>query len=137
MTGVHTTSFADLTMESAGVGQNDKVYACTNTIDYDLRQLVDANLYALAPPIGLFNNFKDLEMRLGESVAWEESHFEERYLDYIRGNDEATTVARRVKARAQVRDVWLVCYEPEDTYCHRRLLRDYIEEELQFEFETS
>lgn len=83
----------------------------------------DLWLQGLAPSVGLLNDWNN------GKLTWEE--YEERYLkeirnkeDNLRGSNDIREL-RGIIEREEV--ITLLCAEKEDTYCHRRLLKEYIE----------
>lgn len=127
---IETTYFRALSSGGVEPEENDMVYGVVNYINDSLLQLVDKNLMFLAPPDRVFMKYKELEEEIGKEKAWEESNFPIIYEDYLYTEGEARRQAKRVKAKSIVRTVWLVCYEKDDTYCHRRLLKSHIEENI-------
>jgi uncharacterized protein YeaO (DUF488 family) len=78
----------------------------------------DLWLKELAPSIELLNDWKN------ERISWEE--YKERYLNEIKGKKAA--VKKLMDLVEEKRVVTLLCAEKEDKYCHRRLLKEYVEE---------
>lgn len=77
----------------------------------------DLWLKDLAPSIGLLNDWK------GKRISWEE--YEERYSKEIKGKKDA--VRKLIQLVKQKKVVTLLCCERDDRFCHRRLLKEYIE----------
>lgn len=127
---IETTYFGALSSGDVNPGEDDVVYGVVNYINDSLIQLVDKNLMWLAPPDRIFKGYKEMEEELGKEEAWEKSNFPIIYEDYLYTEGYAREQAKRIKAKAIVRTVWLVCYEKDDTYCHRRLLKSHIEENI-------
>lgn len=104
--------------------------------DYDfLDRVVDRHIPALGPPKPLLRSFKRVEENAeadGEPeptrIAWKSVNFRFHYLEHIE-----TTAAKSVEAIRQAletgRNVWLVCLESEEAFCHRRLLAAHVRQE--------
>ena len=71
----------------------------------------------LAPSIELLNNWKDKNINWGE--------YEERYLKEVEGKKEV--IKKLLDLIKEKKVVTLLCAEKEDKYCHRRLLKEYLE----------
>lgn len=127
---IETTYFGALSSGDVEPDENDVVYGVVNYVNSGLLQLVDKNLMWLAPPDRIFKAYKEMEDEIGREKAWDKSNFEIIYEDYLYTEGEAREQAKRIKAKAIVRTVWLVCYEKDDTYCHRKLLKEHIEENV-------
>lgn len=127
---IETTYFGALSSGEVEPGPNDEVYGVVNHINDSLLELIDVNLMWLSPPKRIFVKYKEMESEMGREKAWEESNFPLIYEDYLYTTGYAREQAKRVKAKSKVRVVWLVCYEKDDTYCHRRLLKEYIENQV-------
>jgi len=77
----------------------------------------DLWLKELAPSIELLNDWKS------EKISWGE--YERRYLNEIKGKQEVIRkLMDLIKEKAVVT---LLCAEKEDKYCHRRLLKEFLE----------
>lgn len=77
----------------------------------------DLWLRDLAPNIELLNDWKN------KKISWEE--YEERYLNEIKGKKEVVKKLMGLVKKKKV--VTLLCAEKEDKYCHRRLLKEYLD----------
>lgn len=130
MGDIRTTYFGALASGKVQPDDEDVVYSIVNYIPKELLELVDMNMVYLAPPDRIFTKYKKLEDEVGKEEAWERSKFELMYEDYLHTEPEAKRQAKQVAAKAKVRTVWLVCYEKNEEYCHRRLLKEHIEEEV-------
>jgi uncharacterized protein YeaO (DUF488 family) len=133
---VRTSYFTALANEDVEPGDGDRVYAVVQYTQGWIDELVDRNIRPLAPPERLLNAYKSVEEaadREGYSnpskIAWESVNFEDRYLKHLRNG--ASDVVDVVAQEAAQTTVWLVCWEKDDRCCHRRLLADYIDENLE------
>lgn len=106
---------------------DDLVIGVVNHEMYGIEDVLDRNVEALAPPKDLFEAYKRVEEAADREIAWRSVRFEDRYLDYIESNPSAQHALEHVAELAAGRTVWLVCYEANDRFCHRRLLRNWIE----------
>lgn len=95
---------------------------------------VDRNVHALAPPENLLQAFKAVEGAAENDgdvpnparTAWEQVNFESRYRDHLAKSGQQQVLENvRERLREHV-DVWLVCWEKDVRYCHRRLLADVL-----------
>jgi uncharacterized protein YeaO (DUF488 family) len=83
-----------------------------------IRQGYDFDLWIedLAPSAGLLTDYRN------GRINWKE--YEKRYLEEIRGKEEA--FKRLVRVIRERKVVTLLCAEKEDTHCHRRLLIELV-----------
>ena len=132
---VRTTYFSALSNQQVEPAADDLVYAVVRYTQDWIDELVDRNIDALAPPSDLLDAYKTVEEAAEEDghsnpsrIAWESVSFEERYRQYLTNN--AGQVAEVVAEEAAETTVWLVCWEKDDRYCHRRLLADEILDRL-------
>ena len=106
-------------------------------------RVVDRNVPALAPPEQLLQAFKAVEgaaeddenVLNASAVAWENVDFEDRYRSHLAKNGQQQVLEN---VREHVRDgldVWLVCWEKDVRYCHRRLLADVLVDGLDVDVE--
>ena len=80
----------------------------------------DVWLQDLAPTIKLLNDWKH------KQISWKE--YEKRYLAMLKKKrDSIVELAKLVKKK---KVVTLLCYEKDDEYCHRRLLKEFLERRL-------
>jgi len=76
----------------------------------------DLWLQELAPSVDLLNDYKNGRVDWGE--------YEKRYLKEIKGKgDSINKLIEIVKEKGVVT---LLCAEKEDSFCHRRLLKEYL-----------
>jgi uncharacterized protein YeaO (DUF488 family) len=101
-------------------------------------RVVDRNVPALAPPEELLQAYKAVEGAAEDddnvvnpsAVAWRSVGFEARYRDHLAKSGQQQVLDNvRERLREHV-DVWLVCWEKDVRYCHRRLLADVLVDEL-------
>jgi len=67
------------------------------------------------------------EKRYGIERAWELSKFETHYRRYVTRNQKSIESIRKLKELSKEKDVYLICHEVDDTYCHRRILKEIME----------
>ncbi|MFC3958904.1 DUF488 family protein [Halovivax cerinus] len=103
-----------------------------------LDRLIDRNVPALGPPANLLHAYKTVEASAEDDgapfpshVAWQTVDFERRYLSYVRSYPGPCTLVEELRAVATERDLWLVCWEKDCRWCHRRLLAKEIVAELE------
>ena len=73
----------------------------------------------LGPSKALLKDYKE------EKINW--AGYTRRFRKEILGNPKALAKLREIKKLAEMKDVRLICYEKDPTYCHRRLLVEIIE----------
>ena len=132
---VRTTYFSALSNQQVEPAADDLVYGVVRYTQDWVDELVDRNIDALAPPTGLLDAYKTVEEAAEDDghanpsqIAWESVSFEDRYRQYLTNN--AGQVADVVAEEAAETTVWLVCWEKDDCYCHRRLLADELLDRL-------
>ena len=136
---IRTTYYTALSQGSATPAPDDDLFGVVRYPAEWTDDVVDRNLQTLAPPEHLLDAYKKIEEAAEadghdepQRVAWESVDFEEQYLDYL---DSAgpQQVIETLQERVTEQTVWLVCWEADDTYCHRRLLADRIRDGLDIE----
>ncbi|WP_255193025.1 DUF488 family protein [Natronobeatus ordinarius] len=102
-----------------------------------VERLTDRNIPAVAPPADLLEAFKTVENaadRNGDpnpsAIAWDSVRYEPRYLAHLE-QPGPSLVVDELRDRARERDVWLVCWEKDARWCHRRLLANAIVADLE------
>lgn len=92
--------------------------------------VVDRTVPAVAPPTDLLDSFKRVEdaadaddLPNPSGVAWRSVGFERRYRSFLQQSGQQRVI-QRLREDARERTVWLVCYEKNPKWCHRRLLAD-------------
>lgn len=95
------------------------------------------HISAVAPPDGLLNAYKAVVEATAENgepnpaaIAWNSVDFERRYHEHL-DRTKPETVIRELADRARERDVWLVCWEKDAQWCHRRLLANAVVDQLE------
>lgn len=134
---VHTTYFGRLPgHEPFG---DAAVYGVVRYPKDFVERITDRNIPAVAPPDDLLEAYKTVEEaaeKNGESnpaaIAWNSVDFERRYLEHL-DQPGQQTVLEELTERARERDVWLVCWEKDARWCHRRLLATEIVAEVDVE----
>ena len=131
---VRTTYFSALSNQQVEPAADDVVYSVVRYTQDWINDLVERNIDALAPPSGLLDAYKRVEEAAEEDghanpsrIAWESVSFEERYRRHLATVEQVVDV---VAEQAADTTVWLVCWEKDDRYCHRRLLADAILDQL-------
>jgi len=90
----------------------------------------------LAPSKELLNDFmnelkrlKDTDMSNEKKVklAWNISKYESRFRREMTHSSDAMRELRRIAGLAKTKEVILICHEPKDDYCHRRIVKELIE----------
>jgi len=77
----------------------------------------DLWLRDLAPSIELLNDWKN------KKINWRE--YKERYLEEIKNKKEVIKEVLNIIQEKKI--VTLLCCEKDDKFCHRRLLKEYLE----------
>lgn len=104
-------------------------------------EIVDRNVPPLSPPEDLLNAFKSVEEAAEDddtenpsAIAWDSVELEERYREHLTGTGQQQ-VLENVRHLSTNRDVWLVCWEKDVRYCHRRVLADVLTDDLDVDVE--
>lgn len=126
---VHTTYFAALDHDLVEPNEEDYVVGIVRYMADWAEDVVDRNIDALAPPERVLDAYKTVEeaaeaddsIQNPNRVAWNSTNFEQQYRDYLTSAN-LSSVLGTLRAREQSGDIWLVCYEKDPRYCHRRLL---------------
>jgi hypothetical protein len=134
---IHTTYFAALQHEQARPAAADHVLGVVRDPHEWVDELVDRNLQILGPPADLLSVFREVEAAADADgvdnparVAWQSVGFEDRYRSYLETGSTAEALDSLLADLEAGRDLWLVCYEADDAACHRRLLREVLQERL-------
>jgi len=109
---------------------DDLVLAVVRNPHEFVNDVTDRTVPAVAPPADLLDAFKRVEEAAEDddlsnpsSVAWRSVGFGRRYREHLEQPGQQQVIETlREKAREQ--RVWLVCYEKNPQWCHRRLLAD-------------
>lgn len=102
-----------------------------------VERVTDRNVPALAPPEELLDAYKTVEAAAERDdypnprgVAWESVDFERRYRDNLDAAGPREVLANVRERLHDHVDVWLVCWEKNPRYCHRRVLADVLVDEV-------
>ncbi|MFC4542323.1 DUF488 family protein [Halosolutus amylolyticus] len=132
---VHTTYFGRL--PSYESFDQDAVFGVVRYPKGFVERITDRYIPAVAPPDDLLNAYKTVEAAAEENdepnaaaITWNSVDFERRYLEYL-DRDGPQIVLEELTDRARGRDVWLVCWEKDARWCHRRLLSNAIVADLE------
>lgn len=100
-------------------------------------RVVDRNIPALAPPEDLLDAYKAVEdaadrddFGTPSAVAWSSVSFEDRYRSYLTRSGPQQVLDELRDDLQDGRTIWLVCWERDVRYCHRRLLADVLADPL-------
>lgn len=128
---VRTTYFGGLTSQFEP-REGDDVFGVVRYPREFVERVTDRNIPAVAPPTDLLEAFKTVEKaaeRNGDpnpaAIAWDTVRYEPRYLEYLERSGPQR-VLEELRDRARERDVWLVCWEKDARWCHRRLLANAV-----------
>ncbi|MBP1985931.1 DUF488 family protein, N3 subclade [Halolamina salifodinae] len=121
-------------LASADVADEDLVLGVVR-YEYDfVGRSVDRNVPALAPPEELLDAYNAIREAAAKDesipdtddearrVAWDGVSFRERYLNYLDRAGPQEVLGTLRDRLDDDRDVWLVCLEANEAFCHRRLL---------------
>lgn len=139
---VRTTYFGGLG-SAVEPDEDDDVLGVVRYPQDFVERVVDRNVYALAPPEDLLRAFKAVEgaaeddenVLNASAVAWENVGFEARYRDFLARSGQQQVLDNLREHLRDGRDVWLVCWEKDVRYCHRRLLADVLVDGLDVDVE--
>jgi len=95
----------------------------------DLKKHIDEWLSILGPSEALLREYKvELGRTQDPRKAWAISKFDKRYRMQILHDTMALSEMRRIKNISKQlkgkRVVYLICHEPTDDFCHRRILKE-------------
>ena len=94
----------------------------------DIKKKIDEWVSDLAPSRELLIAYKDeLKRTTKPRVAWEISKYENRFRREILNGTESMKELKRIGLLSKDQDVYLLCHEATEEYCHRRILRELIE----------
>ncbi|WP_049928661.1 DUF488 family protein, N3 subclade [Halopiger goleimassiliensis] len=134
---VYTSYFGGLTTEFEPSEEADIFGVVRYPQDF-VDRVTDRNIPAVAPPENLLDAYKRVEGTAEDdgadypsAVAWRTVDFEPRYLNYLRSYPGPQRVLDELRERALERDVWLVCWEKDCRWCHRRPLASEIVADLE------
>ena len=124
---VRTTYFGGLNSRFEPADE-DAVFGVVRYPQDFVERITDRNIPAVAPPEDLLNAYKTVEDAADENgdpnpaaIAWNSVDFERRYREHLRQAGPQEVIGE-LADRARERDVWLVCWEKDARWSHRRLL---------------
>ncbi|UVE51441.1 DUF488 domain-containing protein [Haloferax larsenii] len=127
---IQTTYFSALTHEKVKVTGDARLFSLVRQPADWITDVVDRNISALAPPDELLEAYKKVENAARDAgedepqaVAWRSVQFEERFREQL-SKPGPRQVLKTLVEDARAAPVWLVCYEADDSYCHRRLVAE-------------
>ncbi|OVE84331.1 DUF488 family protein, N3 subclade [Natronolimnobius baerhuensis] len=127
---VHTTYFGGLSQY--GPAADVDVFGVVRYPKDFVDRVTDRNIPAVAPPNDLLDAYKTVEEAAEKNdepnpaaIAWDSVSYEPRYLQYLE-RDGPQAVIDELADRARECDIWLVCWEKDARWCHRRLLADVV-----------
>ena len=133
---VRTTYFAALSHGHVDPASDASVFGVVRKSTDWIDEIVDRNVPAVAPPEELLDAYKKVERAAEENderqpqrVAWESVNFAERYRSHLDTNG-VSQVLSALRDRADESTLWLVCFEKDDRWCHRRLLAERLRPDL-------
>jgi len=128
---VHTTYFGGLG-SVADPHEKDLVLGVVRYPRDFVARVTDRNIPALAPPQDLLNAFKTVEEAADRdgldnprAVAWRNVNAEERYRAHL-ASAGPQQVLDELRERLERHEVWLVCWEKDPRFCHRRVLAEVL-----------
>lgn len=134
---VRTTYFSAISHEKVRPSPRSAVFGVVRNPFEWVEDVVDRNIPALAPPEPLLSAYKRVEEAAEErdepnppEIAWRSVDFEDRYRAHLSRSDVEQPLST-LREFARQRPVWLVCYEADEKWCHRRLLAERLLGDLQ------
>jgi len=131
---VETTYFSALSHEQVTVSNDARVFGIVRRPADWITDVVDRNIPALAPPDELLEAYKSVEAAARDAeeanpqeIAWRSVRFEARFDSYL-SKPGPRRILRQLVDDARERPIWLVCFEANEAYCHRRLVAARIRE---------
>ncbi|WP_049901921.1 DUF488 domain-containing protein [Natrinema sp. J7-1] len=126
---VRTTYFGGLN-SSFEPADGDAVFGVVRYPQDFVERITNRNIPAVAPPEELLNAYKTVQEAAGDNgepnpaaIAWNSVDFERRYRQHLERAGPQEVIGE-LTDRARDRDIWLVCWEKDARWCHRRLLAD-------------
>jgi len=130
-----------LTVRTASLRETDKLpktaYKVLITRFYpfyikNLKKKINEYLPILGPSKQLLSDYRgELKRTQDPAKAWAISKYDKRYRMQILHSSEALGEMRRIKRISKElngkRVVILICHEPSDEFCHRRILKELME----------
>lgn len=103
-----------------------------------ITEVCDEYMPELGMPENELNNFRMVRSNLDinddierHNKAIEKVDLENKYLSYLNSNEDARQKMRDIKNRVDNGEkITLVCFEKDPKWCHRHILIDYIESEI-------
>jgi len=95
-----------------------------------IKKKYDINAPELGPKPELLKAFIEAKKRRGVRLAWLYTRYEMRFIKGLNRNEKAQRTMKKLKKMSITRDVYLICKEPTDKYCHRRLLKEYMDQHI-------
>jgi len=98
----------------------------------NLKKRINEFLPILSPSKQLLKDYKgELKRTQSPRLAWAISKFDKRFRMQILHDSDSLSEMRNLKRIARglkgKRVVYLICHEPTDEYCHRRILKELME----------
>ena len=78
----------------------------------------DAWLKELSPSLDLIHEYKN------DKITWK--RFFSKYKKELEKNPEAIKTLKVIRRESKTENITLLCFEPEETPCHRHILRDIL-----------
>jgi uncharacterized protein YeaO (DUF488 family) len=110
--------------------EGDVVLGVVREQMYGFQNQVERNCATLAPPEELLTEFKRVAEEVGHNPAVDKVNFRDQYHAHLENDEQQEEIHEIVELVKEGKTVWLVCYEGEDKFCHRRLLKSEIESQL-------
>jgi len=128
---LHTTYFGGLG-SLVHPDDGDLVLGVVRYPEDFVQRVTDRNVPAVAPPDDLLDAFKTVEeagdrdgVANPSAAAWRTVDFEDRYRNHLDGRGQQR-VLDELRDRVEHRNVWLVCWEKDPRFCHRRVLAEVL-----------
>lgn len=101
----------------------------------NLKSKIDEWCKLLSPSEELLSRYlKELKRSKDPRLAWNITSYEIHFRREVLRNSEALAALRRIKnigkQRKGKRVVYLICHEPTDAYCHRRIVAELLKVDL-------
>jgi len=95
----------------------------------NLKKKIDEYLPILSPTHQLLANYREeLKRTKDPRLAWNIVKYDKRFRMQILHDSKALGELRRIKRKSKElkgkRIVYLICHEPTDNYCHRRIIKE-------------
>jgi len=92
-----------------------------------IKKRYNLNAPELGPRPELLKAFIEAKKRRDDRLAWLYVNYELRFIRGLNRSEKAQRTLKEIKEISLNKTVYLICKESTDNYCHRRLLKEYLD----------